>query len=217
MKPFVLINFKMYDEASGKKGVALAKKIASVRSHRYEIAVAAEMLILNDVARLPLAVYAQHVDPIEFGAHTGQIVPAEVKRMGCVGTLLNHSERKISVKAIERTVFLCKQKKLKVVVCASTLSEVQRVAHFKPDYIAYEPAALIGGDISVTSAKSEIIQKAVLMVRKISSSTRVLCGAGVHNKEDLKAALTLGACGVLLSHAIVKAQNPKRFLEEMLS
>jgi len=216
MKPLVLINFKIYSEATGKKGVALARAISTVRSRSYDIAIAPEMLILHEVIGFSLPVYAQHVDPIDFGAHTGQIVPAEIKKIGCVGTLLNHSERKISVEAIEQTVLFCKREKLKVVVCASTLNEVRRLARFKPDYIAYEPAALIGGDVSVTSAKPSIIKEVARLVSRISPATKVLCGAGVHNKEDLKAALRLGACGVLLSHAVVKAKNPKKFLEEML-
>jgi len=105
---------------------------------------------------------------------------------------------------------------LKTVVCASTLSEVRKVALFKPDFIAYEPTELIGGEISVTQAKPDIIVKAVELVKSLSRRTKVLCGAGVHNKEDLGQALVLGCSGVLIGHSVPKARDPKKFLEEML-
>jgi triosephosphate isomerase len=43
----------------------------------------------------------------------------------------------------------------------------------------------------------------------------VLCGAGVSSKEDVKKALELGAQGVLLASAFVKAPDPKAFLSEL--
>ena len=57
---------------------------------------------------------------------------------------------------------------------------------------------------------------AVEKVKHLSPKTKVLCGAGVHSREDLGQALLLGTSGVLLSHAVVEAKNPQKFLEEML-
>ena len=105
---------------------------------------------------------------------------------------------------------------MKTVVCVSKLSEIKKIANFHPDFIAYEPKELIGSDISVTQAKPKIITKAVQLVQKISPKTGFLCGAGVHSKEDIGQSLLLGAEGVLIGHAVPKAREPKRFLEEML-
>jgi len=58
--------------------------------------------------------------------------------------------------------------------------------------------------------------KAVEAVKKISPKSRVLCGAGVHTKEDIKHALLLGTEGVLIGHAVPKAKDPRKFLEELL-
>lgn len=212
----LLINFKTYQEATGKKGMALARKIFSVRKKGWTIALAPSLLDLEEICRLPGTVFAQHVDPQEYGAHTGQITPLQLKKLGAYGTILNHSERKLSWKVLKQTVEECKRVKLRVVVCASTLLEVRKVAALKPDYIAYEPAALIGGDISVTSAKPEIIEKAVEILRKVSPATKLLCGAGVHFQKDVQKALGLGAEGVLVAHAVVKAREPKKFVEGLL-
>src|SRR3989338_6211773 len=217
MKPLILINFKTYPEASGEQAVYLAKKIALVKSKRYELAVAPPELELEHVCKsVKIPVFAQHVDAEQSGAHTGQITAAEVKRLGAQGTLLNHSERKLPFPAIKKTIRRCKHEKLTVIVCASTLAEVRKVVGLQPEYIAYEPKELIGGKVSVTSAKPEIIQKAVRMVKKISPTTKVLCGAGVHSRADLRKALELGAVGVLLSQAVVKAKDPKKMLEMMV-
>jgi len=217
MKYLFLINFKTYQEASGKKAIQLAGKIFSIRKKGWTIAVAPSLLDVEEVCKLKGMVFAQHVDSSEYGAHTGQITPLQLKQLGAKGTILNHSERKLSWKVLQQTVLECQKVKLITVVCASTLAEIKKVASLHPNYIAYEPAALIGGDISVTSSKPDIIEKAAQVVRKISPRTKLLCGAGVHSQADVQKALELGAEGVLVAHAVVKAKEPTKMIEKLLA
>lgn len=218
MKPLILINFKTYKESSGKKAIILAKKIEKVKSARFQIAVAPSLLTAKEIAeQTKLMVFAQHADAVEYGAHTGSIPPQELKEIGVKKILLNHSERKLTFPQLRQTVELCKLQGLIVVVCASTLNEIKKIAALHPDYIAYEPSELIGGNVSVTKADASIIKRAVSLVKQLSPKTNVLCGAGVHSRKDLQQAFALGTSGVLLAHAVVKARNPKEFLEEMIS
>jgi len=217
MKPLILINFKNYEEAIGSKGVILAQKLSKVKNKNYEIAIAPSTPILKTIAdKVKIKVYAQHADPVGFGAHTGSISIEELKLIGMEGTLLNHSEKKIPFEVLKETIKLCEKNNLKVIVCASNLSEVKKIAELKPDFIAYEPKELIGGEISVTKAKPEIILEAVRLVKSISRNIIVICGAGVHSKEDVGQALLLGTKGVLIGHSVPKAKNPAKFLAEML-
>ena len=217
MKPLIIINFKTYPEAAGKKALLLAQKIAQVKKDNYEIIIAPSLLTLMEVAeKTDLTVFSQHADYTSLGAHTGRISIEELKLLGVKGTILNHSERKIPLQFLKEIVDLCKNNRLNAVVCASNLAEIKKVAEFHPEYIAYEPEELIGGNISVTTAKPDIIVQAVQAVEAISPKTKVLCGAGVHSKEDLGQALLLGTKGVLISHSVVKAKDPKKFLNEML-
>lgn len=217
MKPLILINCKTYAEVSGEKGILFAKKISGVKTEKYEVAIAPPLLLLREVVqKVRIGVFAQHVDSGDYGTHTGQILAAEVKEAGGRGVILNHTERKVPFEMLRKSVELCKKKGLDVVICASSVAEVKKVATLKPDYVAYEPAALIGGDVSVVSAKPKIIKEVVTVVRKISARTRVLCGAGVHTREDLQTAIRLGASGVLLAHAIVCAKDPAGMLKKMM-
>ncbi|MEW5897088.1 MAG: triose-phosphate isomerase [Nanoarchaeota archaeon] len=217
MKPFVLINFKTYKESFGKRALALAKEIAKVKKSRYDIAVAPSLLTLQKIAeQTSLKVFSQHGDNVSFGAHTGSIPVDELVNLGVKGVLLNHSEKKLPADILGRTILLCKNKGLTAVACASSLAEIRKVAEFCPHFIAYEPKELIGGNISVTEAKPEIIVEAVDLVKKTCPKTRLLCGAGVHSKEDLGHALLLGAEGVLMGHAVATAKHPAQFLKEML-
>jgi len=217
MKPLILINCKTYAEVSGEKGLRFARKIAAVKSAKYEIGIAPPLLLLREVGqKVRIPVFAQHVDSEEYGAHTGQILASEVKEAGARGVILNHSEHKLTFERLGRSVELCKKRGLEVVICAATVTEVKKVAKLKPEYIAYEPAALIGGAVSVVSAKPKIIEEVVRAVHKLSGRTRVLCGAGVHDREDLQTAIRLGACGVLLAHAIDTARDPAMVLRKMM-
>ena len=217
MKPLIIINFKTYPESSGKKALLLARRIASVKSKKYDLALAPPLLELEHMCNtVNLKVFAQHVDAQTPGAHTGQITAQDVRKLGARGAILNHSERKLPFLMVERTVKERRKDKLITVVCAASLKEAKKVARLQPDYIAYEPPELIGGETSVTSAEPDIIAKTVRSVRRRSPHTKLLVGAGVQTREDVITALKLGASGVLLAHAVVKAKDPKKFLREML-
>ncbi|PIZ51657.1 triose-phosphate isomerase [Candidatus Woesearchaeota archaeon CG_4_10_14_0_2_um_filter_33_13] len=217
MKPLILVNLKLYKESTGERALEIAKSISKVNRNKYQIILAPSLLTIKEVAqKTKVMVFSQHTDFVELGAHTGRVSAEELKQIGVKGTILNHSERKIPLKYLQKIIEICKKNKLMTVVCASTLFEIKKIAKFYPDYIAYEPKKLIGSEVSVTEAKPEIIVKAVSLVKKISKKTKVLCGAGVHSKEDLGQALLLGTSGVLIAHAIAKAKDPKKVLEEML-
>ena len=100
------------------------------------------------------------------------------------------------------------------IVCTKSPSESAMVAKFGPDYIAVEPPELIGSGRSVTKAKPQVITKTIEQVLKIDKIP-VLCGAGIVNGEDVKKALELGAEGILIASAVMKAQNPKNVLMDL--
>ena len=217
MKPIILINFKLYEEAYADKALAVAKKMALVKDNKYELVVCPSLLTIKEVAqKVKINVFSQHCDHIGLGAHTGKISAQELKAIGVKGTLLNHSERKVPFPYLKEIVQKCKENKLRTVVCASSISEIKKICQLTPDYIAYEPKELIGGDVSVTKSKPDIVVKAVKVVEKLSPRTKLLCGAGIHSKEDLGQALLLGTHGVLIGHAATQAKDPKKFLEEMM-
>jgi len=217
MKAFILINFKTYKEAVGNGALQLAKQIARANKNGYEVAIAPSLITMKEIAdKVDIPVYSQHTDHVGLGSHTGRIPAKELNEIGVKGTILNHSERKVPIKYLTEIVEKCKANKLKTIICASTLSEIKKVALLNPNYIAYEPKDLIGGNVSVTNAKPDIIVEAVELVKELSPKTKVLCGAGIHSKEDLGHALLLGTHGVLIGHAVPKAKDPKKFLQEML-
>ncbi len=217
MKPLILINFKTYPEAAGKKALPLAKKLEKVKTKNYEVVIAPSLPTLEEVVvGTSLTVFSQHTDLAGLGAYTGKISARELKKIGVKGTLLNHSERKIPFPILKKIVADCKKQKLITVVCASSLVEAHHAAGLNPDYLAYEPPELIGGNISVTKAKPDIISRAVELVKGTSPKIKVLCGAGVHSREDILKALQLGAKGVLIGHAVPKAKDPQKVLRELL-
>lgn len=211
----IIVNFKTYESAVGAAAVALAKIHEVVAKETgSEIGVAVGALDLAQViAAVKIPVFAQHIDPAEYGSFTGGIVPELVKQMGGVGTLLNHSEKRLGEKLFT-SVKAAKKVGLKVIVCAEDDTEAAKIAsELQPDFVAVEPPELIGGDISVTSANPDIIKSSVEKV----GETPLLVGAGVKNGEDVKTALQLGAQGVLLASGITKADDPAAVLRDLAS
>jgi triosephosphate isomerase len=104
---------------------------------------------------------------------------------------------------------------METIVCAADERMAQSVARFSPDFIAVEPPELIGGDISVTTAKPEVVRSAVNAVNRINPNVRVLCGAGVKTGEDARMALELGADGILLASGVVKSKEKELVVDEL--
>jgi len=207
------VNFKTYEQGTGEKALKLAKTCQEVSS---ETAVAIIPVVqAADIFRLSsqdLSVWAQHLDDIDFGPNTGQSLAEAIFEAGAKGVILNHSENKLPSQTIGAIIRRSRQLGLKTLVCSESIKEAQEIAPFKPDFLAYEPPELIGGQASVSSEKQAIIKDFV----KEFSFLPLVIGAGIHQGEDIKKGLALGAKGFLVSSNIVLAKNPKKKLLDLV-
>lgn len=215
--PFLLVNLKAYPEALGAKAVELAKLCALVAEETgRSLAVAPSAFDLARVAHaVRIPVFAQHLDPRETGKATGWTPPEAALAAGAVGTIVNHSERKVAWEEMRDLIASCRRLGLEVVACADDVAEAVTAAKLGPDYLAVEPPELIGGDVSVTTAKPEAITRAVERIRATNPAVEPLCGAGVKTGKDVARALELGTVGVLLASGVVKAKDPGKALRDL--
>jgi triosephosphate isomerase len=123
----------------------------------------------------------------------------------------------MEISDIEAIIERAKQLDLVTVVCANNTPVSQAIAEFRPDCIAVEPPALIGSGIPVSRAEPEIVSNSVKAVKDIDDDIIVLCGAGISTGKDVRAAIELGAEGVLLASGVVKAKNPEAVLRDLVS
>ncbi|MCS7135197.1 MAG: triose-phosphate isomerase [Candidatus Aenigmarchaeota archaeon] len=212
-EPFIMINFKTYKEGTGKNAENLVKKLSKIKGN---IVFCPQIADLKCLRKYNVKLFAQHVDPIDFGKHTGWILPESLKEAGAIGTLINHSEHPLSFDDIKRCISACKRAKLISVVCSPNKKMSELVAKLNPDYIAIEPPELIETGIAVSQARPKLIYDSVAAIKKVSTDVKVICGAGITKGEDVKRALELGVVGVLVSSAILKAKNPENVLEDMV-
>ncbi len=216
--PLIAINFKTYSQATGAKAVKLAKVCESVAKQQHaSILVAVETADIYRIAKaVTIPVFSEHVDGVDFGAHTGKVLAESIKEDGALGTLLNHSEDQYAWKDLIAAVEHSKAAGLQIIICADTVAKAKRVATLKPDFIAYEPPELIGGNVSVTTRPQAIV-KVVKAIRSVNKSVKILVGAGVKTGEDVRVALKLKTSGVLLASGVAASKNPKAALLDLCS
>jgi triosephosphate isomerase len=209
----IFVNFKTYEQGTGQAALKVAEicqKVAKKTS--VKIIPVVQNVDIFRFANQGFEVWAQHVDDIDFGPNTGQVLPQAVKEAGAKGTLLNHSESKLPVEVIKETIRRCRALKLKILVCSDNLEEAKQVVEAKPDLIAYEPPEFIGSRTeSVSTAKPEVIKDIVKAIKEIP----ILVGAGVHSREDVKIALKLGAKGILVATDVILAEKPEKELLDL--
>jgi triosephosphate isomerase (TIM) len=217
--PLVLVNLKTYKEGMGNRAHLIATEAERVmRESGVTIGLAPSYIDLHPLAHhFAIPVYAQHVDGCEPGANTGHITVEAIRTAGAAGSLVNHSERRLTLADIESSVRGLQAHKLISVVCSNNEMASAGAAALGPDYVAIEPPELIGSGVSVSKANPEIIRKSVAAVHAINPKVKVLTGAGIQSGECVKIAIDLGTDGVLLASSVVKSKEPGTVLRDLVS
>lgn len=216
MNPLLVINLKTYYEGMGRNGLKLGRICEALSQETgHHIILCPQFSDIRMFASLSIPIYSQHVDAISYGAHTGWILPEAIKDAGAEGTLLNHSEHQIDYNTLSLSVQRCREIGIKTIVCIDTPDKAIETARLSPDFIAIEPPELIGGNVSVSKSKPEVIVQTVENVKSIKNIP-VLIGAGIKTKEDVKKGIELGANGVLVASGVVRSENPEKVIRNLL-
>jgi len=231
------VNFKIYKETFGDRAVKLARicRRVSEKTGVKIIPVVSALDLWRVKKEVGGEVWIQHLDLFFEGRHTGWISPLAAILAGADGALLNHSEHKIPPGKIRQILaYLKKDKwttywkeqlngqidndrmiKFQLMICVKTKGQVERwlkKLRPRPEFVAYEPPELIGGEISVSRAHPQVIERIVRLLPRY----QVVVGAGIKTADDIRRALKLGAKGVLVSSAVVKAEDPEKKLLELV-
>lgn len=217
-KIMIFINFKVYEQGTGASALALVKVLEEVAtSTKVKIIPVVQVVDIKEaVESSKLEIWAQHVDLVEFGAHTGAILPEAVYEHGAVGTFLNHSERKFgSFEELSKAHRRAKEVGLKTLIFAANLDELERVIRLKSDFVSYEPPELVGSTSeTVATAHPDVIEKSAKLAKE--AGTPLIVGAGVHSIEDVSTSTKLGALGIAVATDVVKSDAPKKAILNLI-
>ncbi|MBA3749809.1 MAG: triose-phosphate isomerase [Nitrosopumilus sp.] len=216
--PFI-INLKNYLETSGDNTIEIVKVAERVSEKLdVEIIISPPQPSLALIAkRTKLNVISQHIDLKKTGSTTGYYVPEIIKKVGAIGSIINHSEHELKIDEINPLIEKLKELNLVSVVCVKTVEELKIILEFEPDFIAIEPPELIGTKKSISSEKPFLILECGKLVSKSNKKTKLICGAGINKNEDIKIAIENGVSGILVSSSITKANNWENKIFELAS
>ncbi len=214
--PIFITNFKNYEQATGNNAVKLAlihQKVAEDTG--VSLGVAVSSFDLHRVSQaVSIPVFAQHLDPIDYGSFTGHNLAQNAKNSGAIGTLINHSERRVETDIMTNILACAQKSSLMRIVCAEDPEEIETFAQLDPDFLAFEPPELIGSSAkSVATEEPKSIAESV----EVSGGIPLLVGAGISTPKDIEVSLKLGAKGFLVASAVVKASNPQKKLRELVA
>jgi len=217
--PVIVLNMKTYSESTGKNALDIAKIMNKISIESgINMAVSVQSTDIKECfENISIPVFAEHIDPILPGSHTGWTLPEAIKSAGAVGSLINHSEHRLKLADIDFCISRAKVLDLDQIVCSNNILTSKAIAALSPNFLAVEPPELIGGDISVTSANPDIISGSVKVVKDVDDKVKVLCGAGVKNGVDVARAIELGSVGVLLASGIIKSKDKEKVIRDLVS
>lgn len=208
----LIINFKTYKEATGKNALLLAQIAQKVGEQ-----VGINFVIVPQPADIyqikkttGIEIWAQYFDPIDPGRHTGWLSPYSLFQVGATGVLINHSEHRLSLEEIEKRVHYAKKYGFTSLVLTDSVEEAKKINLMEPDYIGYEKEELIAGPVSIIDVEGARIEEILDQIDR-----PLIIGSGINDADDIKASLRIGAKGVILASAVVKAQNIEEKLTEL--
>ncbi|MFO3666829.1 triose-phosphate isomerase [Anaerococcus kampingiae] len=215
-KPFFIFNPKSY--LNGKELYELtevAEELATKYKDKASILVTGPFIDLANMVKLckNAHISAQHLDEIEPGRGMGHISVKSVSDIGVKAAFLNHAEHQLTLAKLTKVIDKCKEYDIETVVCADSLAEARSIAVLKPDVILCEPTELIGtGKVSDDS----YIEETNRAIREIDDSILIMQAAGISTPDDVYRTISLGADGTGCTSGIVKAENPKQMLIDMV-
>ena len=210
-----IINCKNYEEIAGDKIIKFVKTAEKIsKKYKIKIAIAPPQHLIGAVTKSFIPILAQHVDDSKVGSTTGYVIPELLKKSKVSGSLINHSEHRISSKEIAELVSKLRELKMISVLCVKDVLETRKYAKLNPDYIAIEPPELIGSGKAVSKERPELITKAAEAVKSAKNNTKLLCGAGIVSGEDVSKAIELGSKGILVASGIIKAKDWDKIISE---
>lgn len=163
-----------------------------------------------------LLVFAQHMDSVPIGRGAGRVLPEAIKQAGAVGTMLNHSESRITLHEMAKTIRRADEVGLATLVCADSPEEAAAVALLRPNMILAEPPDLVGTSTAVGSEMRDFVSQVLGLVRPIDQRIIVFCSAGIRSPEDVSDVLRLGVDATGSTSGILKSSDPVGTMRSMI-
>lgn len=160
-----------------------------------------------------IIVTSQHLDGIEPGRGMGAVLPDSLANVGVKATFLNHAENPLSLSEISASVKRAKDLGLTTIICADSVEEAKAIATLDVDIILCEPTELIG---TGQTSDSSYVEKTNKAIREINPDVLIMQAAGVSTAEDVYNIIKQGADGTGCTSGIVKADDPKQMIVDMI-
>jgi triosephosphate isomerase len=163
-----------------------------------------------------ILVFAQHMDPVAPGRGVGGVLAEAIRDAGAVGTLLNHSEKPMTMGDMRRAIERARDTGLYTLVFADSPAEAAALAHLGPDIVLAEPPELIATGVSAGNVMAGFVAQAIAAVKSVDPAILVMSGSGVNGPEDVDRMMRLGLDGTGASSGILKAADPVAAMRGML-
>lgn len=212
--PFFVFNPKSY--LYGEELLELAR-VADNLAKNNEISIFVTVPF-TDVERIAsetshIIVTTQHLEGIKPGRGMGYAFGKSLENVGAKATFLNHAEHPLTLSELNKSIEIAYELNMLTIVCADSIKEAEAIAMLKPDIILCEPTELIG---TGQTSDDEYILRTNKAIKDVNSNILVMQAAGISTADDVYRTIKLGADGTGGTSGIVKADDPKQVLKDMI-
>lgn len=213
-KPFFVFNPKSYLYGNELLDlVVLADELASKSNISIFVTAPYSDLKLVSENTEHVIITAQHMDGISPGRGMGHVLPESLYEAGARATVLNHAEHPMTLNELVQSMNKAKELGMVTIVCADSLAEATAIAKLNPEILLCEPTELIG---TGQTSDENYIRQTNEAIKNVNNSILVMQAAGISTDDDVYRTISLGADGTGATSGIVKADNPRQALKDMI-
>lgn len=162
-----------------------------------------------------LKVFCTYMDTLYPGRGCADILPEGVKDAGCVGVMINHCEKPMSLPQMKKTIERAKELDMLVFACADTLDEAKAIAQLHPDIINPEPSEIIGGGNG--SSPMSYVKDSIKVIKEIDPDIMVEQAAGITCGQEVYDFIMAGSEAAGAASGIMNAEDPLAMIDEMIA
>lgn len=215
----IIFNLKTFPESTGDNARNIVSMLESlivegtIQAEKFSVAPSVLDIVSLRKEFRRINLISQNVVKEDSDSSNQWMTPENLIENEISFSIYNHSENRSFGASFVEDIKEIQNKGVSLVVCVENLEEATAALEAKAFGVAYEPRDLIGSGVSV-STREDVVRE---FVRLVDGKAMPFIGAGVTTGDDVLKCMELGAKGVLLASAFVKATDKKAKAIELLS
>jgi len=215
--PKVILSFKALNGTLIEKGIQISK-IAEKVSEELGVTIAIcpplpYLAKYKEILDIPVLAEGLDIGTMESSITRDSF--SLLRSLEIDGVILNHPEKQMSLKDLERSIRNSRTNRLFTLVYSNNVAVSAAISKLDPNAIAFTFSGELSEPQRISKIQPEMVENNVKRIKLENPKVSSYCGEGIFDKSDANKAIELGVDGIVLDNINHIAKNPHEMLSDI--